>query len=139
MRQLTVVLDNQEFLKESLSAATASRELILAQIVELINEMRSAQEQASRNIVDQYSELSKACQMISDGLVSLKENVDAQSSVSKKMVDQLGSGHDELQRILTATQGVVEDISSLNKYTESLWEAMKLVWINELIDEATGR
>ena len=47
--------------------------------------------------------------------------------------------HDELQRILTATQGVVEDISSLNKYTESLWEAMKLVWINELIDEATGR
>ena len=139
VRQLTVVLDNQEFLKESLSAATASRELSLAQIVELINEMRSAQEQASRNIVDQYSELSKACQMISDGLVSLKENVDAQSSVSKKMVDQLGSGHDELQRILTATQGVVEDISSLNKYTESLWEAMKLVWINELIDEATGR
>lgn len=52
------------------------------------------------------------------------------------IVDQIGSGHEDLKKILNATQGVVEDISFLNKYSESIWEAIKLVWINELLDDA---
>ena len=98
--------------------------------------MKSAQEHARRDLIGQYSELSKASQTISDGLVSLKENADTQSSVSKRIVDQIGSGHEDLKKILNATQGVVEDISFLNKYSESIWEAIKLVWINELLDDA---
>lgn len=136
MRQLTIVLDNQEQLKESISSAKTSREMALAQIVGLINDLKSAQEHARRDLIGQYSELSKASQTISDGLVSLKENADIQSSVSKRIVDQIGSGHEDLKKILNATQGVVEDISFLNKYSESIWEAIKLVWINELLDDA---
>lgn len=136
MRQLTIVLDNQEQLKESISSAKTSREMALAQIVGLINDLKSAQEHARRDLIGQYSELSKASQTISDGLVSLKENADTQSSVSKRIVDQIGSGHEDLKKILNATQGVVEDISFLNKYSESIWEAIKLVWINELLDDA---
>lgn len=133
IRQLTVVLENQESLKESLSSAATSRKQALAKITELLTQMRSVQEQANENMGERYSELHKACQMISDRLGSLQAAADTQSNVSKGMVEQLDS---ELKEVLAATQGVVEDISFLNKYTESLWEAMKLVWINDLLDDA---
>ena len=104
MHQLTVVLDNQVLLKESFSSAKTSREMALAQIVGLINDLKSAQEHARRDLIGQYSELSKASQTISDGLVSLKENADTQSSVSKRIVDQIGSGHEDLKKILVQLQ-----------------------------------
>lgn len=129
MRQLTAVLEKQDSLKEYLSSATTSREHALAQITELLDQMRSTQEQVRQNLEKQYSELGQTCQMISAVLVSLKTTADTQSGVSTEMINQLGS-------VLTATQGIVEDISFLNTYTESLWEAMKLVWINDLLDDA---
>lgn len=136
MHQVSIILENQKLFKEYISSITASRERAFAQIMELLNEMRSLQDRTSGNLQTQYSELSSVCHVISDGLVSLKENAQAQNGIVEKMVDQLDSGQIELQKILNETQSVAEDISFLKKYTESLWEAMKLVWINDLLNDA---
>lgn len=123
---------------ELTSGMSTVQEQALPQIVDLINGMRADQEQAVKHLEEQYSDLDTACQTISDRLVSLKENEDRQRDISQKMVDKLGAGHIELQNILNTTQDIAENISFLHKYTESLWEAMKLVWINELVDQAAG-
>ena len=116
-----------------------SRKQALAQIVELFEGMRAIQEQVGSDMNSQFSELKKMSQEIADELDFLKIKADMYGGDSKRMAEQLASGQVALQKMLSRTQGAVEEISFLKQYMESLWEAMKLVWINDLLDEAKGR
>ena len=117
----------------------SSRKQALAQIVELFEGMRAIQEQVGSDMNSQFSELKKMSQEIADELDFLKIKADMYGGDSKRMAEQLASGQVALQKMLSRTQGAVEEISFLKQYMESLWEAMKLVWINDLLDEAKGR
>lgn len=139
MQQMAILQESQKVLKEDLSAQEISRKQALAQIVELFEGMRAIQEQVGSNMYSQFSELKKMSQEIADELDFLKVKADMYGGDSKRMAEQLASGQLALQKMLSRTQGAVEEISFLKQYMESLWEAMKLVWINDLIDEAKGR
>ena len=139
MQQMAILQESQKVLKEDLSAQEISRKQALAQIVELFEGMRAIQEQVGSNMYSQFSELKKMSQEIADELDFLKIKADMYGGDSKRMAEQLASGQVALQKMLSRTQGAVEEISFLKQYMESLWEAMKLVWINDLLDEAKGR
>ena len=139
MQQMAILQESQKVLKEDLSAQEISRKQALAQIVELFEGMRAIQEQVSSDMNSQFSELKKMSQEIADELDFLKIKADMYGGDSKRMAEQLASGQVALQKMLSRTQGAVEEISFLKQYMESLWEAMKLVWINDLLDEAKGR
>lgn len=139
MQQMAILQESQKVLKEDLSAQEISRKQALAQIVELFEGMRAIQEQVGSNMYSQFSELKKMSQEIADELDFLKVKADMYGGDSKRMAEQLASGQLALQKMLSRTQGAVEEISFLKQYMESLWEAMKLVWINDLLDEAKGR
>lgn len=139
MQQMAILQESQKVLKEDLSAQEISRKQALAQIVELFKGMRAIQEQVGSNMYSQFSELKKMSQEIADELDFLKVKADMYGGDSKRMAEQLASGQLALQKMLSRTQGAVEEISFLKQYMESLWEAMKLVWINDLLDEAKGR
>lgn len=135
LQQMSIVLENQKLLKEGISSITVTKEKSLAQIVALFNEMRSLENKTSSSLQAQLSELNAAYHVISEGLAFLRKNAMARNGIEEKMIAQLDSGQTEIQKILNKSQGVAEDISFLKEYTESLWEAMKLVWINDLIDD----
>lgn len=139
MQQMAILQESQKVLKEDLSAQEISRKQALAQIVELFEGMRAIQEQVGSDMNSQFSELKKMSQEIADELDFLKIKADMYGGDSKRMAEQLASGQVALQKMLSRTQGAVEEISFLKQYMESLWEAMKLVWINDLLDEAKGR
>ena len=139
MQQMAILQESQKVLKEDLSAQEISRKQALAQIVKLFEGMRAIQEQVGSDMNSQFSELKKMSQEIADELDFLKIKADMYGGASKRMAEQLASGQVALQKMLSRTQGAVEEISFLKQYMESLWEAMKLVWINDLIDEAKGR
>ena len=139
MQQMAILQESQKVLKEDLSAQEISRKQALAQIVKLFEGMRAIQEQVGSDMNSQFSELKKMSQEIADELDFLKIKADMYGGDSKRMAEQLASGQLALQKMLSRTQGAVEEISFLKQYMESLWEAMKLVWINDLIDEAKGR
>lgn len=139
MQQMAILQESQKVLKEDLSAQEISRKQALAQIVELFEGMRAIQEQVGSDMNSQFSELKKMSQEIADELDFLKVKADMYGGDSKRMAEQLASGQLALQKMLSRTQGAVEEISFLKQYMESLWEAMKLVWINDLLDEAKGR
>lgn len=139
MQQMAILQESQKVLKEDLSAQEISRKQALAQIVELFEGMRAIQEQVGSNMYSQFSELKKMSQEIADELDFLKVKADMYGGDSKRMAEQLASGQLALQKMLSRTQDAVEEISFLKQYMESLWEAMKLVWINDLLDEAKGR
>lgn len=137
LQQVSVVRENQELLREGISSITASREKSLAQITDLFREIRSLESKASSSLQAQLSELHNACHVISDELAFLRETARVRNGTDEKMIAQLVSGQTELQKILNESQGIAENISFLKEYTESLWEAMKLVWINDLIDDSS--
>lgn len=138
LQQVSVLLTNQELLKKGVSSMETSRDKSLAQITDLLHEIRDLQGRTITNLETQLSELASTCQVISGGVDALKETAQAQSGIEENLVAQLDSWQIALQKILSESQGVTEDISFLKKYTESLWEAMKLVWINDLIDDTNN-
>ena len=139
LQQVSVILANQELLKKGVSSMETSRDKSLAQITDLLHEIRALQSRTITNLETQLSELASTCQVISGGVNALKETAQAQNGIEENLVAQLDSWQIALQKILSESQGVTEDISFLKKYTESLWEAMKLVWINDLIDNENNK
>ena len=91
-----------------------------------------------KKISEIYTEVIKVHQSLqsisgdTSRICSMNENY--QKEIGSMMLC-LKKTDDEMARSLTDMEHKLEDLSTIKSYMDSLWESMKLVWINDLLNE----